>query len=210
MSSRTWRSRMRDLTWAGSTCAAAKASSHAHASVPQLTCCIGGPRRRKVPPRAIALVGMTSSLMTSSLASSQSRQRLPHHCRAFCDKVEILIWITDYRAIRPPSSRGDSRLVCTLSFLPALRIAAAVHARNYHNAIFLNVKEDSVGKSPHASAAQSSVDDRKQPWILCDCLDCFHHRLCETIAQLRAYQVRASIRSASAAGVQTTGTFTAS
>jgi hypothetical protein len=41
-----------------------------------------------------------------------------------------------------------------------------MQAGNYYDSILLNLKEDSVRKSPHAGAPPTSMDDRKLPGVL--------------------------------------------
>jgi hypothetical protein len=61
-----------------------------------------------------------------------------------------------------------------------------VEAGDYQNSVFLNLEEDSIGKTPDAYAPSSSLDNRKLKRVFCNCLNCIFHRTRNALAKFRA------------------------
>ena len=62
-------------------------------------------------------------------------------------------------------------------------------ARDDHNPVLLDLKEDSVGEAPHSRTATVPVDDRELQWMFGYCLNCCFYCQGETLHNFRAYVV---------------------
>ncbi len=59
-------------------------------------------------------------------------------------------------------------------------------ARDYQNAVPLNLEEDSVRKASDSGTPSPLVDDRELQWVLLDCLDSYVNGSCEALSKLRS------------------------
>ena len=51
--------------------------------------------------------------------------------------------------------------------MPAFGVTATMETGDYHNPLFLNLEEYTVGEAPHSRTPAFPVDDRELQWVFC-------------------------------------------